>query len=187
MKRTIIQTMGAVLGLVLSSSIFAVGGTTVDVRAKVGVVTCLRGNCSQVINAIGEKKVLDTSKLQVTDLGTFSERKEGVELSLPTRVGQMEVYSFTPTLGDNANKKIIVAFDNQAPRVGSLYGGKELVKVYRNVEGEKEWMEAGAFNGKPIPAKWGFDVEPNGDFITFSPMTERVMTFELGAAGVTKK
>jgi hypothetical protein len=171
---------------ILTAGSLCSGQTTIDIKAKVAVATCLRGNCPVTINAVGDKVHIDLSKYKITDLGTLTAEKE-VTLDLPTVPGEMKIYSFTPSEGDLAGTKVHVAFDNQQARAGSRFSGLNIVKVHRHAEGEKEWTEAGSFSGKDQPSTWVFTAYPNGDFKTFSPEGKKEVTFELGAGELKKK
>jgi hypothetical protein len=190
MNNTMIKAVVALLGLTNIAGALALGGTgpkiNVNVNAKVAVGTCPRGNCPVTINAVGDKAVIDISKYAVTDLGTIVEAKDHVSISLPTQAGDMKIYSFIPTEGDLANKKIFVAFDNQQPRAGSRFAGLNLVKVHRRANGETDWTEAGQFAGADKVSEWQFEIRPNGDFVTIDPRSKKVVTFELGAGELRK-
>jgi hypothetical protein len=129
------------------------GDTNIDVKAIIGVQTCLGGgscNQTQTLNAIGAPFSVDVKTASFRDLGTvtFSTEKK---LQVPTKIGERTLYSFTTEKG----KKVYLGLEMKpSPGPGkryyaikdsqgrSLIAGKDfnIVELYRYNEAKNEWL-----------------------------------------------
>jgi len=163
-----------------------------DINVEVGpitVQTCVNtaGGCSQVVNAIGDVISIDASKLKVENLGSISAARK-LELQLPTQPGTYTSYSFSPTAGELQGKKILVIFDNVAQRAGTKDFGKNIVKIYRQIDGDKanQWVEVGSLSSPKPAASYTFDLASNGTLTTTNQKNMTEVSIKLGTKDVNK-
>jgi hypothetical protein len=93
--------------------------------------------CSPVMNAVGDRANIDINNLSLNDLGTIR-TTQTKQITLPSKSAKQTAYSFTPTSGESANKKIYVVFDNVAQPVGTRFAGKTVIKIYRKLQGQEK-------------------------------------------------
>lgn len=121
-----------------------------DVDITVQTCTGAGSTCSIVkggkINAIGNVETIDVSKESITSFGKLDKTEQRLELDIPTAVDGLEIYSFVPTKGEMAGKLIYLTLHNEPQAPGSRLAGKDVIKLLRQVKGDKadKWIEVGS-------------------------------------------
>lgn len=145
-----VHTIDAMPAVVMA--IKAVQKTDVNVKAIIGVQTCLEGgNCNQAqtMNAIGDPFTVDPQKASFVDLGNMA-ITHVVKLQVPQAIGGQTLYKFTTKDGQTVYLGLEM---KPAPRPGTRYftletpqgqltAGKDfnIVELYRFDESKKEWL-----------------------------------------------
>ena len=144
----------------------------VNVIQKTAIANCTGGNniCNVTLGGVGEVVTLDISGKPIQDLGTFT-KEQLINLEIPTVPDTYKIYSFQPSKGALANKKITLLLQNVMQKPGSRLSGNTVFKLSRQVEGDKptQWMWVADFIvGKAVkPTALPFIVKPEGIFISF--------------------
>ncbi len=131
----------------------AMDSTKVDIKALIGVQTCLGGgSCSQTqtLNAIGSTFDVDPGAASFIDLGTVTSATNE-KLQIPSKVGAKTLYKFTTQGG----KTVYLGLEmKRTPRPGTRYftyqtaegrkltAGKDfnIVELYRYNDAKNEWL-----------------------------------------------
>jgi len=150
------------------------GGTEVDIKAIIGVQTCLGGgscNQSQNLNAIGDLFDVDLSSAAFNDLGTVG-KTDVKALRIPSKVGSKTLYKFTTQDGKvvylGLEMKPAPMLGRRFNKLGNLTAGRDfnIVELYRYDASKDEWLRNNVIfvqAGKEaaIPAT----ISPNGELI----------------------
>lgn len=159
-----------------------------DVDVTVQTCTGAQSTCSIVkggkVNAVGEVEIIDVSKQKALSLGSLDKVEQKLVLNIPQTIDGLEIYSFKPTKGDMAGKLIYLALHNEAQRPGSMLAGKDVIKILRQVQGDKadQWVEAGSIienKGKLINTI-PFYAEADGTFYIRDMNNQNKVVLRLG-------
>ncbi len=175
------------IGTALTATACHAGGAIqVDVKAAIGVNTCLGDNATcninQSINAPAFTCCNTANRIgDVKDLGEIKADKQEA-VPMPQEAGKHTMISYTPSEGELKGKKIEVGFELQKQRPGTPTAGKNTVFIFRKKDLSKaEWGRAGKLNfgaGTVDPTE-GFTIKPNGDIV---PDVDKKVTISLGKA-----
>ncbi len=129
------------------------GGVKVDIKAIIGVQTCLGGgSCTQTqtLNAIGSTFNVDPMTASFIDLGTITSPTSAM-LQIPSKVKAKTLYKFATQDG----KMVYIGLEMKpTPRPGTRYytyqtaqgkkltAGKDfnIVELYRYSDAKNEWL-----------------------------------------------
>lgn len=145
---------------------------TLNYSSKTAIANCTGGNniCNVTLGAVGETVTLDVTGKPKTDLGTII-KDQVINLDLPKTPDAFKVFTFQPSTGDLAKKKITLLLQNVMQKPGSRLFGNTVFKLSRQVEGDKptQWIWVADFimNKEEQPTTFPFIVKADGTFISF--------------------
>lgn len=159
-----------------------IGGTKIDVKAIISVVSCTgpHATCpiTSTINAPAFTCCGNPTEQKVNALGSITTDLQA-NLVVPQKAGERSLYSFAPSEGELAGKTIYIGLERQPKRPGTRHADVNRVEVYRHVTGESlEWKRVGILSSKTeLPSTISFTFKADGDATTEANPN---VTFDLG-------
>ncbi len=179
MKKMNLAVLLAVTGLyaVACSAV----GVKVDVKALIGVSVCGdNSTCgiNQTMNAPAFTCCGNPADQKITDLGTIS-ADTNKKLAVPDKPKGRTLYSFKPSAGELAGETVYVGLELQARRPGTATADKDVLFVFRSVEGTPtDWGRAGILESdEGYPKELDFTFKADGNVVAD---INKDVTFKLG-------
>ena len=168
------KQLTALTALTLLTTLACQGSETINVKANIGVLTCVGGNpkCdqNQSINAIGDEFTAEIQNTKFENLGTVTAEKTE-KIIVPSTVGAKSYYKFTTQDG----KIVHLGLEAKpTPRPGThfynegvkLTGTKDfnLVEVFRFNDAQNKWLRNDMIFVEKAKASEPVDIElsPSG-------------------------